>query len=63
MSETTTNIDINLMFDVIEFLPRVEATEVDDTREAFSDAINSYDGYVPFVQGHEGDGAVFVDCD
>jgi hypothetical protein len=63
MSETTTNIDINLMLDVIEFLPRVEPTEVDDTREAFSDAINSYDGYVPFVRGYEGDGAIFVDCD
>ena len=63
MSDQKMHIDTNLMFDVIEFLPRIEPTDVDDTREAFYDAINNYDGYVPFVRGHEGDGAVFVDCD
>jgi hypothetical protein len=63
MSESTINIDVGLMFDVIEHLPRVKASEVDEAREAFSDAINSYEGYVPFVRGQEGDGSVFVDCD
>jgi len=62
MSESLKHIDIGLMFDVIELLPRVSAEEVDVARDAFVDATNSHEGYVPFVQGHEGDGTISVNC-
>lgn len=56
-------IDMGLMLDVISILPRVDAGEVDEMREAITDAVNSYEGQIPFVRGEEGDGVVFVQCD
>jgi hypothetical protein len=62
MSEHIKHIDTSVMLDIIELLPRVNAEETDVARDAFVDAFNSYEGHIPFVQGHEGDGAIFVNC-
>lgn len=62
MSEINKYIDMSIMLDVIALLPRVETSEVEDAREAFTDAVNTYTGPVAFERGTAGDGAIFVNC-